>query len=986
MPPRIARSNAATAQPKTARQKNKKRSLNAFAIASHSAPDKVRIKAHRLGEVEGDEPRNKRRRLADDDEDEDDDEDPAGPSGRPERKVSKRTGIDDDVEMGSDSSGNEWTMGGMAEDDDDSDLDSDEAFGESDDEKFEGFAFRGSSHVKKPAKKNKKQKIQRDVGEIDLDEQDEEDGDEDEDDLGDGAIDLATMLDQYDQEELDSKSKKQKKSRDESGSDESDEDDNDNDDDDDDDEDEDEQPDSESENDDADQLNEEKRSKFQDFIESLPTGDVSIKPKQARAVEVHEGQEPSNFISTKGKVTLDDLFAGTDMKQFVPDASSRKVVEADAKQKPSMRKLKEAAPLPKRQQDKIDREVASQKAKDQLDRWRDTVIRNRRAEFLEFPLRDPNASDPLGQDKFIPADQAAPATELEQTIQSIMEQSGMASKNKKGDEEDDIMKAEAMETNKLPVDEVLKRRADLRRARELLFREEIKAKRIAKIKSKSYRRVHRKERERQALKDGEFFDPEGNAEMGEDERDKADRRRAEERMGSKHRDSKWAKAMKKTGRAAWDEDARGGVVEMAKRNEELRRRIAGKDVRDGDADDVEGSESEYDSDDAEDEGFMLRELKKLNDGSDSKKSALGDMKFMRNADARRKAQNDEDVERLRKDLAGEESESEKEEESLGRAIFGPRPKETESHTKVKRAELEEGDDSEEEDRQDEGAAKSAQKAKAPAQQDAKKPKSILKGSVLSRTLPEPEQEKPAESVWLAPVKKQSKRDKERARQADESAATILTTTTTTNEDAAPPSKAQQQPQSTAQVTSTWTTVPYSNPDDAEADSEPEEPIPSAHDTLAELQRRAFAADDVAATFAAEKAAAAEEEGEHETSNHLPGWGSWAGDGLTKAVRQANKRRAHNPLFKNKTAGVKAEDRKDKGMDKVIVSEKADRKGKKYLATQLPHGFESKQQYERGLRLPVGPEWSTKEVFQRGTRPRVVVRQGEIVGAMEKPLV
>jgi U3 small nucleolar RNA-associated protein 14 len=49
---------------------------------------------------------------------------------------------------------------------------------------------------------------------------------------------------------------------------------------------------------------------------------------------------------------------------------------------------------------------------------------------------------------------------------------------------------------------------------------------------------------------------------------------------TKHRESKWAKGIKATGRAAWDQDALDGVTEMARRNEELRRRFEGMTIRD----------------------------------------------------------------------------------------------------------------------------------------------------------------------------------------------------------------------------------------------------------------------------------------------------------------------------------------------------------------------------------------------------------------------
>ncbi|KUI55716.1 hypothetical protein VP1G_10737 [Cytospora mali] len=74
---------------------------------------------------------------------------------------------------GSDSEGNEWHVG-VNGDDDDSEIESDEAFGDSDDEKFEGYAFRGSRSQK---------------------EEDDEDGDDGES-LGSEAIDLADALDQ----------------------------------------------------------------------------------------------------------------------------------------------------------------------------------------------------------------------------------------------------------------------------------------------------------------------------------------------------------------------------------------------------------------------------------------------------------------------------------------------------------------------------------------------------------------------------------------------------------------------------------------------------------------------------------------------------------------------------------------------------------------------------------------------------------------------
>lgn len=58
---------------------------------------------------------------------------------------------------------------------------------------------------------------------------------------------------------------------------------------------------------------------------------------------------------------------------------------------------------------------------------------------------------------------------------------------------------------------------------------------------------------------------------------------------------------------------------------------------------------------------------------------------------------------------------------------------------------------------------------------------------------------------------------------------------------------------------------------------------------------------------------------------------------------------------------------------------------KYLASQLPHHFENRLQYEGSLRLPIGSEWVTKESFQDATKPRVILKPG-VIAPMSKPMV
>lgn len=983
MPPRIARSHAAASAPKASKaskiNKGKKRQLDAFAIASHEAPEKLQIRQHRLGESFGEHPRAKRRRLQDDDEDSEGEEKIDSARMKQSRNVEKRThgrkgGLDDEnVEFGSDSEGNEWTMGGMGSEESDEEIDSDEAFGESDEERFDGWTFRGSKSEKgKPKKKVVKPKKQvDDDGDLDLNEDDEEEEeDEDEDsDFGGEGVDLATMLDDHDDDVLGGKDNTRKDFGEESASDEESS------------EGDDEQSDSSSDEEDEEPEDDERHARLQDFVDALDS-----KPADERE-RIVSGED--------GGLTVDDLLADTEL-----DKATMATFKPKRKSKAPQTL---AAPLPKRQQDKIDREIATQKANEQLDRWRDTVMQNRRAEFLSFPLKRSDENEPIGKDKFIPAQEEKPRTDLEASIQKIMEESGMATKKdgsgKAEDPESDLLKAEELALNKMPVEEMLRRRAELRQNRELLFREEAKAKRISKIKSKSYRRVHRKQRERDAEKERALLDPEGlGIPMDEDEKELADRRRAEARMGAKHKDSKWAKSLKATNRDVWDEGAREGALEQARRQEELKKRVAGRDVSDGSSDD-----SDDDDSDEGDNSGTLKKLEKLR-GGEAPEKGIGAMKFMRDADARKKAKNDEALDALRKELAGMQSDDEdKEEENLGRAIFGPSKQNDKPAPKPKRPEMEEGDVSEDEN---EKPADDVKPAATEKKQDRRQPNNkgnkasgpLAKSQVPDRRAQEDNEEDSADqpNPWLAgPTKsKKSKADKQAQRDDD-------TTLVSLNEPIAKSKPApKQKTTELAAATETsapssnggWQTVPYNNNNnnnDSASSPEPEteNPMLSAADQKAALYARAFAGDDVKAAFDAEKADQAHSEDEKTVSTAMPGWGAWAGAGMSKSMKKTANRQRHNPLHKTKVpGGVSQDKRKDKRLENVIVSEKSDRKGKKYLAPVLPHGFERGDEYERSLRQPIGKEWGTKEVVQRNTRPRVVVRPGAIIEAMERPLL
>ena len=974
-----------------------KRSLNALAIAEEQTPVRSKIRQHRLGQSEL-EPTKRKRNEEGEYEERDE-----GPKQVKRRRSGGKDKFGNELEEGSDSSGNEWVVG-QVEEHDDSDLDSDEAMGESDEEKFEGFAFRGSSATISKRKDRSRisdtENQEEGLRDIDLreDEDENEDSslDKEDDGLGDDAVDLAAMLDASDNgDDLPHGSSESFDLHDHNSQSNSDED-------------------AEGGNNSA--GDEESMVSFSDEEEpgdsaKLASLQALVSDMNERAQEVtrtrpsadaQESTTPSDFgLNSSRKLTLADMIPS------ITDPRLRKSLKllADPDTKGSSTRggipKRLDVPLPKRQQDRLDRTAAYEKSKETLKRWIDTVKHNRRAEHLSFPILDPNAVAAQGSQRLLPTSHSQPLTDLESTIQNILQDSGLAAPNGKS-EEDQLQAFEELKTNKMPLEEVQARRAELRRTRELLFREEIRAKRIKKIKSKTYRKVHRKERERIAQQEKDALTAAG-VEDSESEQERKDRRRAEERMGARHRESKWAKGVKESGRVRWDEDARGGVTEMARRAEELKQRIEGKNVaRDQDEDVSSESESEED-DEAENGhdkpgGRLDRFYEKANGlDSDAQDSKLASMDFMKRAESARKARNDSDAEAIRRELAGEEIFSEGETtEGHGRQSFGPikaKPSLAKTTPKEHKSDFEEREDS---DVGDEDSYKISNDDNVEIVVDSSKahPKAKPgKKSLIKRVEKEADQISSAqdmltnENPWLNNTKKASNGSKRRTQETDKGAIisnTVAPAKTASVEMPAKPRPALKGARAAEKAHQGGEGEPSKSVasaltinDDQEDDEAERLPFVLRNQ---DLVRKAFAGDEVVADFAKEKQQMIKDDEEKIIDNTLPGWGSWTGAGISKKQEKRNKGKV---LVKE--PGIAKEKRQDARLDRVIINEKRVKKNSKYLASNLPHPFETRQQYERSLRLPVGPEWTTKETFQSATKPRILMKQG-VIKPMAKPMI
>ncbi|GAA5893630.1 hypothetical protein JCM8208_000844 [Rhodotorula glutinis] len=660
------------------------------------------------------------------DEDESDDEDESGGFRVRGDAVVEFTGLKPaGFKLGMDSDdGGEGRF--VASDDSDEDIDSDLADEDSGDEgPLAGPSKGGARGGKKGAAQVRQDK------EVDLDE-DEIDYDDEE---GEGWMDLTEMLDAGgypsegggdDDEDVESQSGSG------SGSGEQDED-------------EDEDMSASDDNDDSGALD-----KLDSFVEALDSkkrkardgderddGDDGTTKKKKRVVlaERTEAYPEGEFVAVKndnGKVDLDDLLASfTDsknprlaglkksLKTLAPPSTSSSSSAATGKVTTSNSHLKSsgplAAPLPGRLQDKVDREAAYDQTRDETDKWNETVRRMKgqsglgaegaRHERLTLPLmggegdvrRDPNAQE--WSAKF------QPTNDLEASVQSLLSTAHMS--------QADLDQQEKAALATLDPADLAARQADLRRQRDLMYRAERKAKRVAKIKSKAYRRIHRKQREREgagaqlSLDDLAELDAIDGGSRVDEERTRLELQRAKERVTLKHsgKGGRWAR--KVDGLEGLDEERNAAIRDMVSRREELRKKIAGvgsgDDERDEFASSDEGDDDSMASggDEGEDGGDVDAVRRRAFDelaALDAKEAALKagnpklkgvmNMKFMRHAMSRadRDVQREEDELRQRlaqldeaRDASGGEDEdgaapvsmSEQVEGNLGRMVFGP---------------------------------------------------------------------------------------------------------------------------------------------------------------------------------------------------------------------------------------------------------------------------------------------------------------------------
>lgn len=140
-----------------------------------------------------------------------------------------------------------------------------------------------------------------------------------------------------------------------------------------------------------------------------------------------------------------------------------------------------------------------------------------------------------------------------------------------------------------------------------------------------------------------------------------------------------------------------------------------------------------------------------------------------------------------------------------------------------------------------------------------------------------------------------------------------------------------------------------------------------------LIREAFADDEVFADFAEEKGAIVDAEAPKTIDVTLPGWGVWAGAGISAEDSMPRKK------FVIHKKGLDPRARLDKDLKHVIINERRIKAAAKaFTIPKTPFPFTSSDMHARHIAQPIGKEWNTVTSFKKRIQPKIVAKAGVII--------
>ncbi|KAL3358506.1 hypothetical protein AABB24_015560 [Solanum stoloniferum] len=524
--------------------------------------------------------------------------------------------------------------------------------------------------------------------------------------------------------------------------------------------------------------------------------------------------------------------------------------------------------------------------------------------------------------------------------------------------------------------------------RSLLFRHEMKAKRVKKIKSKVYHRLLKKDRLKQAGTTIET-DPEAAKEQAM----KQEFKRAEERLTLKHKNSsKWAKRILKRGLDVQDDGTRAAIAEQLNQHALLSRKA--NNMNESSSSEESSDEDDLDeASDGSDQDAAVKLLKKAKDKTaevlegDEELPASGvlSLPFMVRGLKRRKEAADEEAKLALEEFESSLKELEDKNEPktqgtnilTGRRVFGAQKKQAPEPKKKATSDNYYGDsDSEGETDARENGINAHEENNISQREVHFDPNLLREESEINHD----SLFKSFDDIVRDPGSKTSYE-----------VSIFAADSWKKMNDSSAKGKQTKSANAKSAISLQITEPVESKPDGEEIDEDSDTDsggemvdgiltsgtkstyeIPSQE----ELIRRAFAGDDVEDDFEREKQDALNEEvPEPEKPVLLPGWGQWTNI-QKKRGPPSWMLEEHDNAKKKREEALKK--RKDANLNHVIISEKRDKKAEKLYTPTLPYPFTSQEIFEGSIRMPIGPEFNPGTAVPALIRPEVVKRSGSII--------
>ena len=711
------------------------------------------------------------------------------------------------------------------------------------------------------------------------------------------------------------------------------------------------------------------------------------------AAHMKESQFSSSVLKSTG-LTIEELMDGIkDTKGFGALAKAMKHVATGKVADPA---------LPRVVQDRLERKVHYDAQAKKISAWTHVVQENRQADTLDF-----RPQEKLRVTKDMMVDSFQPSTDFEKELDAALKEAGQKDEEAILEAEEKAL-ADDLGSNAITLEEFKRRRGQLAKVRALMFYHEQKRHHINKIKSKKYRRIRKRQRER--LKDAEA---EENPDVAAELKEKEEVDRIRERMTLAHKNtSKWAKRVLKRGKNV-DIDTRRALSAQLKRGDDLRQKILGKND---------------DDDDDSDEDLVTTARRVLEDTEEKRASnhedavegkGLFKLAFMqRGLEKERQRAKEEARELLRELEEGESrSSSDDEHEIEAKSSSGLYTKRLRAATKDQmKGLLKEGEMvatgltfGNSTSLTVSGAIhvghEPGEKNKASASTVSEHNSSVVGAKTEAET----------EDV----VGRSSSREREKDSSGTQEHQNLDRNPWMLDEDgekqnATPKKKRQRLMVDVSRAaelldkSDAAEVLNHGSDTKGEINSHGRPPFPTKslvrneldHDDASttnnkqltslsqdELVRRAFAVDEDHAeqAFKEEKDKVMDKEDDGPIrkksapgGSDVAGWGSWTGMGAPPAL--PTKRRKKLPArFQPPVSKLESRARQDTGRANLIIRERRMKHlANTHMLQEIPHPYRSREEYELAMTGGLGTEWNVHSSFREQTRPSIQTRAGKII--------